>query len=297
MIAMQCEQAQQLLLLSDDPHPDRCASPELAEHLRTCPACRTLAEAVCTIEQAWRALPVPAAAECSRDAFLASLPQRAAPRLPWLRQLTRPRWLAAAALLLAVGLGTLFYLSRPAPEAAPDVVERLIDLNLALTQAASREEQQQILGEKAATLKQTVEQTKLPAGEHDLAQALIANAAWLAEHDDPATAAERFTSVADKLLGKIDAAASAKTSPRLNQLAESYRRITEVGVTANLERAQAAVTPQQKKKLERALVKEAERAKKLAETLERMPDATQKQVRHVLEKPRKEPKNKKSAAP
>jgi hypothetical protein len=294
---MECSEAREALLLCDDPGPDRCAPADLAEHLRACAACQTLAEEICRTEQAWRDQPVPPSVEQAKETFLKRLPRRGRPRWVVLRRLPAPRWLAAAAVLLVTALGIGIVVNRPQPQPASDVVERLIDWNLALTQAATPEQQQQIYTEHAASLKTSLDKASLPEGERELGKTLIANASWLAANDDPAAAAERFTGVADQLLVKLDAAAP-KDAQRLHRIADLYGRVADHGVQVNLERAKAAkANLQNQKKIERAIKKEAEQAQKLAELLERMPEATQKQIRQALAADRKRQKEKAKAAP
>src|SRR5688572_18824356 len=135
---MDCERARLLLLQSDDPRPAGCPSPGLAEHVRQCVACRRLAGKLAQLEEAWRGLPLAGNPERAQRTFLKRLARDrsvARPKVrPWR---ARPvRWAAAAVLLLALGLGSLMLLPAAKVQAAPDLVERLVDWNLDLAQAA-----------------------------------------------------------------------------------------------------------------------------------------------------------------
>ena len=67
---MECQQIQDWLLQTEDPHPARCTSPEVATHLRRCTPCRGLAGRLVRLEDAWRSIPTPARADEVRAAFL-----------------------------------------------------------------------------------------------------------------------------------------------------------------------------------------------------------------------------------
>src|SRR5262249_36951069 len=119
---MDCPTARDRLLEADAP-----ARPEddLRAHLDVFPDCRRLAGGRERLGGGYRAALAPAAGREARDASLA---RRRRPRAPLVR------WAAAAAVLVAVG-GAVWSLW-PAPRAnAADVVERLIDWNLALSEA------------------------------------------------------------------------------------------------------------------------------------------------------------------
>ena len=60
---MDCTQTRDWLLQAEDPRPERCSSPEAAEHLQGCAACRSFATELGQLERNWREIPLPAAAE------------------------------------------------------------------------------------------------------------------------------------------------------------------------------------------------------------------------------------------
>lgn len=200
---------------------------------------------------------------------------------------SRARWLGrglvAAALLLAVSVGYLFSPSSP-PPVTPDVVERLVDWNLDLAQTRSPDERQRIYIGQAADLQATVTKTLLPPEDRELAETLLENSSWLARNDDPMAAADRFNDIADKVVSRLDAATNAHDDKRIVLLANTYSRLMEVGVDANLERVIASgnLDVEGQKKLETAMSRGGKQAKKLALFMERNPDASNKAIRRAM---------------
>src|SRR5436305_3139025 len=100
---MTCEPARDWLL-----HADRTETPsaDVAEHLHACADCRALAARLDRLDSCYRALPLPASAESAKAAFLGRATVRpAAASPPVSRRFAAPRWLLAATVLVAVGLG------------------------------------------------------------------------------------------------------------------------------------------------------------------------------------------------
>jgi len=303
-----CRQVQDWLLQAEDAHPVRCDAPAVATHLRRCAPCRGLAGRLVRLEDAWRDFPLPAGADQARAAFVQRVPDRPLPRHParppLLRFLTGRRWAVAALLLLTTGVGFLLMLppqqtreggSRLARqvEKTPDVVERLVAWNLDLAQAPAPAERKHLYAAQVASLKAAVQQAELPANDRALADTLIENGTWLADNDDPVAEADRFNEVADQLLTRMDAATDRKDVPRLNRLADIYRRVADQGVAANIEEAVATgpLEGERQKQLEQTIQRDAGRAKKLAKLLERAPEASHTQIRQALDR-RKHPGHK-----
>jgi hypothetical protein len=224
------------------------------------------------------------------------VPRRAAGR----PQFQRARLaLAAALVLLAVGLGALGPVGAPEAQAAPvDVVERLVDWNLAIAQAPSSAERKRLHAEQADRFRGALARAKLPPAERELAETLLENASWLADNDDPVAAAERFDAIADRLVTHMDGRVRAKDEKRLARLAETYRKVSQqLAVYPNITRAaeSGALDFERKRKLERAILNDAGRAERLEELLERAPDASRKEIRKAL-KDRPKP-NKRTGVP
>jgi hypothetical protein len=268
------------------------------------------------LEEAWQALPVPPHAEQARDAFLARLPrQRVARRrapLPPRRSFAPPRWAIAAAVAAALAiavLGTWLLIPKRAPlnvregQAASKVLDRLLAWNLALTQLDSPAERAQLYNAQAPALKASLQEAALLADDQDLADTLLANAAWLAEHDDPVTEADHFNDVADKLLALMRTATDANDSQKVARLTEFYGQVAEHGINANLKRAEiVGPMPQEH---EEKLQKVADRQDRQSQALERLAEhappnsRVQKEVRqaHDVAKKHHKPKPKPKRPP
>ena len=194
------------------------------------------------------------------------------------------RGFAAAAILLAVGACVLFWPETPPGPALADLVNRLTDLNVDLAQIRSRDERERIYTGQAANLQATVTRTNLPPEDRELAETLLENSSWLAKNDDAMAAADRFSDIADKLVGWMDAATVARDDTRLVLLANTYSRLTEVGVDANLERVLASgnLDVDDQKKLETVMQRGGTQAKKLAQIMANTPGASHKAIRRAM---------------
>jgi hypothetical protein len=194
----------------------------------------------------------------------------------------RARWATVAALAsVAFGL-TLVVILMLSParevEAGPDVVEQLVGWNLDIAQAQSHDERQKIFDTRAESMQGLLTSSKLSQEDRELGQTLVDNGAWLASNDDPMAEAERFGDIADKLLARLDTATGTNDKKRIIKYADSYSRLTELGVSMNLERALAKVShdPKRKTKIDHLIAGDASRAKKLDDMLERHPDSSLK---------------------
>jgi hypothetical protein len=302
---MDCRQSRDWLFQADDPRPHSCHVPGIREHLAQCPDCQTLSAELIGVEEAWRDIPLPASADAARVAFLEKLPARsrtlplARPQMR--RRPERPRWLAAAMILLGIGVGTWILVPTPEAHAAPALIERLVDWNLDLARAGSAGERKELFAAREDALKRDVEQVPLPGPDRALAHLLLDNGTWLATHDDPIAAAERFSAVADRLVERM-ALASARREHRLaNRYAKLQSVVTEHGVAHSLAKAEAsgALNFEQRRHLEKIILNDEKRMQALAELLERNPNLSRKDIRRAIDpkpgdsKP-KEPKAKKS---
>src|SRR5262249_8041277 len=97
--AMDCQDVQDRLLQDDG------ANGAVAAHVASCSDCRSLVDRLTSLNETWRSIPVPGA-ELARERFLHRLPQGESagralrPAQRWLK----PRWAAAAAILIAIGV-------------------------------------------------------------------------------------------------------------------------------------------------------------------------------------------------
>ena len=117
-----------------------------------------------------------------------------------------------------------------------------------------------------------------------MAQTLFDNSAKLTKIDDPATEADRFNDIADKLVARMDAATAANDEKRLVQLANSCRRLAEEGVDANIQRAIDAgnLDLAGEEKLEYVILRDANRTNRLASIMERNPEASRKAIHKAM---------------
>jgi hypothetical protein len=296
---MDCRKSQDWLFRADDPRPDSCHVPGIREHLADCPECQTLSAELVGLEDAWRDIPLPAGADAARVAFLKKLPDRSRTlplvRPPLPRRPERPRWLAAALILFGIGLGTWLLVPTPEAHAAPALIERLVDWNLDLARAGSAGERKELFVACENALKRDVEQVPLPGPDRALAHLLLDNGTWLATHDDPIAAAERFSAVAELLVERMERA----SARREHRLADRYARLQSVvaehGVAHSLAKAEAAgaLNFEQRRHLEKIILNDEKRMQALAELLERNPNLSRKDIRRAIDPKAKEPKAKK----
>ncbi len=202
---------------------------DLTGHLASCADCRQLVANIREMEAAARALPVPAAASEAKQTFLQQLTESKVVRqttpaelhlsfatriLKLTSRLRQPRFAlaAAASILLLIGLAGWLLMGHYAAGPADSVVDRLVDWNVDLADAAPAERTQIFQGQ-ADALRQTLASAALPADEQELGAKLLDNGIWLSRNSDPLIGAERFSDVADLLLTRLKSA-SAKNDPK-----------------------------------------------------------------------------------
>jgi hypothetical protein len=206
----------------------------------------------------------------------------------------RPHWLsrpgvAATLVFLAASLAAFFLLRIPTARATPDLVERLADWNLELTEAP-RDERNRIYDEQAVKLRATLAKTALTPEDRKLAETLLEGASLLTRQDDPMAQADYFTGLADQLVAQIEVATNAGDEKRIVQLADIYGRLTEVGVDANLEKARASgkLDNDNNKKIEGTARK---RDKRLEEIIARNPEPSRGAIHRAMKKLRHKKKH------
>jgi hypothetical protein len=285
---MDCHNARDWLLDAEAPGRLEDAPAGLAAHVEACVSCRRLAGRLDALEQSYRDELRPLTGETGRVAFLARLE---APR-PARRVLLR-RWALAAAVLLAIGVAAWVLWPAPRQDGTADVIERLLAWNLDLTGSPTPDQRSDVYAERAPLLKEALREADLAPEDRQLAVALLESGTWLAANVDPADEADRFNHLADQLLAQLDEATTKKDAKRIRWLAKFYRRVAERGIQANLKRAASSTAPNVKRKLERVIARDAERTEKLAELLQRAPNASLEEIRRALDagrKPRKKPR-------
>src|SRR4051812_25080031 len=128
---MNCEQAQEPILLSDEPAAIlSAADSELGRHVAECAVCQAFVQRLARVEMMAGRLGLPANSEAARAEVLANVRQRAQTRER--RLLLRPVWISAVAAVLVVGIGVGIwiqksYMARPPQQVAqgPAVMDQL----------------------------------------------------------------------------------------------------------------------------------------------------------------------------
>jgi hypothetical protein len=295
---MNCQDAQDRLLEAEDLSPAGLSSGELASHLADCAACRQLLMDLGHREEAWRAIPLPAGSESARQALLERLsrltdgveparrPRACSPRR------VLPQWLIAASVLIAMGVGSALFVSNRRASASSDVVERLVDWNLSLARTPLPADRDRLYAGQAESLQDKVRRTELPAEERGLAESLLENAPLLARNDDPLAVAGLFHDVADQLLTRMGAAIRRGDEARAGQYARLYRRVEELGIGSKMELLETtgALDFNRQHRLERLVLRDADRMRTLVALLERAPDASRKEIKRALRVVKNRPK-------
>lgn len=204
----------------------------------------------------------------------------------------------AASIAIAASVGILLYLRAPENPPSSELVGRLIEWNLDLTQAQSREERQRIYTEQVNGLKATLARADLPREDREWAEMLLENSHWLTRNNDPTAEADRFSDIADKVVARMDEATAARDEHTIVYLANTYRRLADLGIDANLQRAIDAgdMNQEREKKFETALQRDTSRVKKLTAIMDRSPEMPRKAIHHAMKRhPHKMKKHHKSA--
>lgn len=276
------------------------APPDLAAHIRQCDDCQRLIQQLHRMERIWDEQPLPGSAELVREQFLARQaiePSRPAARR--FRAVVLARWAVVASVLLCIGL-TVFMMSTPQPaHAESDVVEKLIDWNLQLSELPTPQEREKLYTERVVALKADLAKTHLSDDDRSFAETLLNNGQWLTSSTEPLDEADRFNHLADQIVDRVQAAAARSDTAAAKKNAKQYTLITTKGINAKLERAEAAKAARAAKadeafqrKMERLMAREENRLKKLEAMHKNAPDPARKEIRKMLEQT--QPKKKKN---
>jgi hypothetical protein len=201
---------------------------------------------------------------------------------------------AAAVFLVGVGFAS-WMLRQPHSATAETVLDQMIEWNVALSQSDDAGEKTKLFKEKAKQFAALVKKGELPEDQQELAEKLLTNASWLAENeDDPLEEANRFNDLADEVVEKLSKAKDEKT---INQLAESYTRLAEKGINANMQQLskQKKLEAKQQEELKKLLIKEEQRLKKLQIALQQQRTAqAQKALKQAVSVTGNHPQKKKT---
>jgi hypothetical protein len=293
---MMCAQAKQWLLQAELPRELKDAPADVAAHLRDCAECQRLVEQLQVIEREWREQPLPASAAEAREDFLRIHGDEAPRPSEVRRRFVAPRWLVAACLIVAVGVTGWFMAQPQKAHADSDVIDRLIDWNLQLSDAGEAERRELFAGQVEFL---RADSAKLPDEDRAFAESLIRNGEFLASNPEPLETADRFAVLADQLVERLDHAAARNDPKASAKLARQYMHVANRGVKPKLERAarQAAADEARQRRLDKIAQREANQFAKLArmqERLEKMhdaaPPASKKELRKLLDESKPKPK-------
>jgi hypothetical protein len=197
----------------------------------------------------------------------------------------------AASVLLAMLVG-LWSLAPVGQAQAAPLVERLVDWDLAMSQA--RGDERQRLLEAEPRFRSDLETTTLPPDERELAGHLLETGRWLATNNDPLAEAEHFSQMADRLVARLGNATRRGENDWSRRLARLQNLVAERGVSANLERAQGSgsLDFEHRHRLEKLILSDANRMEALVDLLKQSPDATRKEIRKALGPTPRQPRSK-----
>jgi hypothetical protein len=294
---MNCERAQEAILLSDKPAEIlSAADSELGRHVAACAVCQAFLQRLARVEAMAGRLGLPANSEAARAEVLANINQRM--RMPERRLLLRPMWINAVAAVLVVGIGVGIWIQKtyltPSQQQqvaqGPAVMDQLLDWDLALADAQAPQERQDLYSAQAATLQTAVQTASLNDEDRRFATTLLENGAWLSRNHDPVERTEKFCDLADLLVGRMDTAAAANDEQTVQRLGKHYGRVQK-GIGANLARinANAFVAPtgvaaKRAERLERIAKRQEEAERRLAVLAEKSPVKAQRALKRMLEK-------------
>jgi len=284
---MNCQEAQEAILLSDNP-ADFTSNPELAKHVTECAACSEISLQLSRMQTAMATFPMPGSAEGKAATLKRVRSFEMRPR----RLILHPMFLSAVAALIVVGVGlgiVIYNFDRPAP---PTVVDRLIDWNAELADAPATQ-QSAVFSARAAVLQSEVHDASLSDDDRELASALLQHGNWLCVNTDPIDRAEKFSDLSDLILIRMHRAVLNNDEKAMQRLSLRYDQVVRAGIGGNLARmkANAAVSPENTKKLERIAKRNADQERKLQLLNDRASKALQKELKQALETSKKQGKN------
>ncbi len=213
---MKCETAKNWLTQCDSLQA-RTWPRKIVRHVKHCRPCRHYARGVLRLEEGWRNQPLPVEARRPSPAFLQQIEELEAPtveveetpvkrkrKAPVVRRAYWPtRWVGALAamLLLTIGVFAWLLLTPAQSHAGSDVVERLIDWNVEMTNAEPRE-RQRLLQELEAKFRDDLAKATLSKDDREFAESLLQRGCKLATSDDPLEEEEYIETVLKTQLEK-----------------------------------------------------------------------------------------------
>ena len=302
---MTCERAQHWILAVALPGELARAPREIGDHIRQCDSCQRLIQRVARLEENWRQQPVPASAERAQAVFLQRLAEPPEPiiRQPQLprRNLWLARWMVAACVVAIIGLSIgvgVFSTSSVARAENADVIDRMIDWNLQMSEASTLEDRQQLFVEHAETFKTDLAKANLSESDRAFADNLMETGTWLAANTEPVEEADKLTTLADQIVTRAQISGKPMDEKKTARFVQQYQKVAQ-NIEAKVEKAEAvaaanpAASPaEHAKKLEKIEARENKRLETLAKLQEKMPEASKKEIKAMIEQEHKKHKPK-----
>lgn len=208
----------------------------MVKHVKRCRPCRHFARSILRLEDAWKHQSLPKAAKKPSAAFLEQIAELEQPPAKPEKPKSKPRrallpfrplrLLGAAAAVFVVGVGVLLFLLATAGTSrasSSDVVERLIELNLEMTNAEGAE-RQRLLDENDKKFADEIANAKLSDDERELAENLLEAARLLAASDDPDDEAEYFAHLGEELKTRVERAEKKGNEKEFERFSQFYSR-------------------------------------------------------------------------
>jgi len=158
------------------------------------------------------------------------------------------RWAAVAAMIL-ISISVLAYLLIAPGEsvAATSVVDRLIDLNLQMTNADAKD-RKRLLEEHQENLLNDLNKARLTEEEQQFARELLDNCFYLAENDDPIEEANLITDLADKIKSREELASKKGNDKEKDKCNFQHKKVMQMGYNQIIDRISQFKTPEGMKK-------------------------------------------------
>jgi hypothetical protein len=139
-----------------------------------------------------------------------------------------PSWLIAGSVLIVAAIGYHLWMPSSEAQATPDALDRILDINVALTEAEPAD-RAKLFDEAQAAYNAAIASGNLSPDDLTMAKSLFDNAKWLSKNGDPVAEAERLAIVADQLLGRLQSAVRAK---KMSQIAKAAKQYVDADRTA-----------------------------------------------------------------
>jgi hypothetical protein len=273
---MNCQPVRIWLLQADTLKPGAWPT-EVGDHVAQCASCKKLARKVRKLEHKWRdEQPVAEEIESSKAAFLKKLRKRQKATNPATvpverEELDSPRetktkpdkdsrlvvlqfvrWgvgaVSAAAVILVCITALAWLLFSPSETyASTDVVDRLLDLNLQISNAEGKA-RKRLYDENEKSIVQDLQRARLNEDEREFAEELLENCRFLAENDDPVEEVNRINDIADRIKSREDVASKKGDEKEKEKCKFQLKKMMNMGYNPIIDRISEFKTPEGMKK-------------------------------------------------